>query len=321
MKMCSDMLKYKIFSSDSNLTQNSAFKQSEFLVEVIEKLKVQPESVIEIMDEMRRQMFATNNIRILVSGDILSLESSLTPWKQWESKSGICLTKPTYLHDVLSDKGHSIASTMFVLQMPSIENSYLIHSTKGPSSWKHPDVAALKVLCEYLTTMEGIFWKEIRGAGLAYGCNLTVSLENGFVFCVIYRSPDVVKAFNAIKNIISRFIEKKIDFEETFFRAAKSSVLFEIISYEETPGETANEAFLNNVFRDKCNFRDYMLSEISKVSLMDIKNVLEKYLVALFDVTKSFGCTSVSDSKVENIDRGFKDIGFHCEKMRIDANL
>ena len=52
----------------------------------------------------------------------------------------------------------------------------------GPSSFDSPDIAPLRVLCEMLHTMEGLFWKFIRGQGLAYGTNLSVDIENGKFF-------------------------------------------------------------------------------------------------------------------------------------------
>ncbi len=59
--------------------------------------------------------------------------------------------------------------------------SFTMHIAKGPDTFNHPDLPALRVLNEYLTTMEGLFWKQVRGNGLAYGANLRLTLEAGIV--------------------------------------------------------------------------------------------------------------------------------------------
>jgi Zn-dependent M16 (insulinase) family peptidase len=49
----------------------------------------------------------------------------------------------------------------------------------GPSGFDSPDLAPLLVLCELLQAMEGLFWKLIRGQGLAYSTSLRVNVEYG----------------------------------------------------------------------------------------------------------------------------------------------
>jgi Zn-dependent M16 (insulinase) family peptidase len=51
--------------------------------------------------------------------------------------------------------------------------------TKGPGSFSEQDIAPLMVLNEYLSTMEGPFWKQVRGNGLAYGASLRMAIEAG----------------------------------------------------------------------------------------------------------------------------------------------
>ena len=58
----------------------------------------------------------------------------------------------------------------------------LLQSTSGPS-YTDEDYAAAAVLNEYLSTMEGPFWKGIRGAGLAYGSSVSLNAEESVV-CV-----------------------------------------------------------------------------------------------------------------------------------------
>lgn len=65
----------------------------------------------------------------------------------------------------------------------------------GPSSFDSPDIAPLRVLCEMLHTMEGVFWKLIRGQGLAYGTSLSVDIENGKFFSPLIKLDNYKKVF------------------------------------------------------------------------------------------------------------------------------
>jgi Zn-dependent M16 (insulinase) family peptidase len=58
-----------------------------------------------------------------------------------------------------------------------------MHAAKGPDTFDHVDLPALRVLTEYLTTMEGLFWKQVRGNGLAYGANIRLACEAGTRLC------------------------------------------------------------------------------------------------------------------------------------------
>ena len=54
-------------------------------------------------------------------------------------------------------------------------------------------------MIEYLTALEGPFWVEIRGKGLAYGSSLINREEQGLLNFGLYRSVDPTAAFDAAK--------------------------------------------------------------------------------------------------------------------------
>ncbi|CAJ0769810.1 1196_t:CDS:2, partial [Entrophospora sp. SA101] len=72
------------------------------------------------------------------------------------------------------DKDNSVDLPYFT----QFDRSYSYHVTKGPDTFDSPDYPPLLVLCEILQTMEGIFWKLIRGQGLAYGTRLKIDPES-----------------------------------------------------------------------------------------------------------------------------------------------
>jgi hypothetical protein len=96
-----------------------------------------------------------------------------------------------------------------VVSLPTIESSFALHTTRSISGFDHPDAAALRLACEVLDGAESFLWvgcgalrtfiscadvgillclqKFIRGAGLAYGANLTPDLESGLLSLQLYR--------------------------------------------------------------------------------------------------------------------------------------
>lgn len=85
-----------------------------------------------------------------------------------------------------------------------------LYCCKGPSSFEDPDIPALLVMAELLDTMEGIFWKFIRGQGLAYSCFLSTDVEAGLISFTIYQSPDTFKAFAQAKSVTDQLVNKQV---------------------------------------------------------------------------------------------------------------
>lgn len=61
------------------------------------------------------------------------------------------------------------------------------------------------VLIEMLHTVEGVFWKLVRGKGLAYQCWIMENIEAGTLSLWILQSPDASKAYEQIKNVMDLF--------------------------------------------------------------------------------------------------------------------
>jgi len=68
-------------------------------------------------------------------------------------------------------------------------------------------------------------------------------------YFTIYRSPDASKAFEQAKKIIESLISGKLEFTEPEMEAAKSSVLFSLLSAEDTMAGAAFESFHNQVLK------------------------------------------------------------------------
>lgn len=80
-----------------------------------------------------------------------------------------------------------VGSQAVLVTLPSIEGSYSHHTAKGVVGWDHPDLPSLEVTKSVLNALESYLWKYIRGAGFAYGCGVSTSVESGTVGFYVYR--------------------------------------------------------------------------------------------------------------------------------------
>ncbi len=118
------------------------------------------------------------------------------------------------------------------MSLSSIESTFSVHSAEGPKTGQHQSIATLLVLFEYFDALEGPFWKQIRGQGLAYGCKLFLSPEAGLCFFRIYRSPNAAKAFEKAKMIVESAIDGEMVWDPIYIDNAKASVVYSLIQKE-----------------------------------------------------------------------------------------
>lgn len=86
--------------------------------------------------------------------------------------------------------------------MGCIENAFLYHASPSVSSFLDADLPALNLFLQYLTQLEGPLWKQIRGAGLAYGYHMSLMPHEGLLYLSLYRATNAKAAFKETKAII-----------------------------------------------------------------------------------------------------------------------
>lgn len=60
-----------------------------------------------------------------------------------------------------------------------------------------------------------------------------------------------------------------------------------------------------------------MLSQIPNVTIADIRAAIGKYYVPLFDANTSIGAVTVSSGKADEVEAGFKELGFATERHEL----
>ncbi|CAG8476216.1 27764_t:CDS:10 [Dentiscutata erythropus] len=189
----------------SNKYVLGVLNQEKVLPETIKLLEENPSKAIEMFTKLKEILISPENFRIHVSGDIVKLPNPKSAWA--ENFKNITDTKP--LSPIPSPQNG------YIIKLPAIENTFATHAAKGPTTFDSPDLAPLLVLCEVLHTMEGLFWRAIRGQGLAYGVFLKVNVESeGAKSGVIYGlvSKEATESFvsQVLNNLESGFNKKLI---------------------------------------------------------------------------------------------------------------
>ncbi|CAO3618389.1 unnamed protein product [Cunninghamella blakesleeana] len=293
--------------------------QSSFLQDVVQKLENDPSSVIADINDYRQALCATDNIRVHVTGDILKLPNPRTAFKGFIQATSQNLAPVPFSINTLSSLGKEPGQIRYIVNLPSIENSFSLHSVKCPHKFEDPDVAPLLVMIELIDTMEGYFWKLIRGQGLAYSSFLDANTESGMLTFTIYQSPDAFKAFEQAKIVIDQLINNEMKIEETAVDGAKSAVIYSIVARENTMSRAALQSFVNQVLRQvPASYNRDLLSAIQATTIDDLKRVLKAYFVNMFKPESSNVVVVCSPTKTADILNGFERYGFNMKSVTLN---
>ncbi|KAF9586373.1 hypothetical protein BGW38_006117 [Lunasporangiospora selenospora] len=319
-KSCMSFLTYD--HDDSNIAALGILKQAKFLPAVIKQLEQEPETVVKALNELREILTRPANIHIQVQGNILKQNKPKTAWIEnfgGSDKESSTLAPIPYSSQVWSKIGKNPGNAGYVINMPSIESSFATHVTHGPKDFMDPDYAALLVLTECLDTLEGPFWKQLRGSGAVYGANLRSDVEAGFLSFTIYRSPDALRAFNLANKIVEDYATGKSVFTKQELEGAKASIVYRIVRKEETISGAATEAFVNQVLKKvSSDYNKEFLARVQAVTHEQLQHVMDKYLIKVFKPDTSVTVVTSATTKVKDISEGFKKIGFQLETKNID---
>ena len=164
----------------------------------------------------------------------------------------------------------------------SCESSFLSRTTPSLTDPRHQDVPALLLVIQYLTQLEGPMWRQIRGAGLAYGYGINLSTGKGQLYFTLYKSTHPVKAYEEGKRIIMSHVSGEEAWDPLQVEAAKSSLIFELIEKEKSIGDVVTQSlisFFRGVDRD---YNRRLLELVNQVTIEDMNRVGREYLAQLF---------------------------------------
>ena len=243
-KVVSIMMNSLLFSEESNHQVSNMIKQQKFLKDLLKRLECSPNEVIRDLEEVRFFLTKPSNMLVHMAADLATLSSPLAPWSSLlpshlpRSVVSPC-PRPEHLLS-LPPPRHTAAG------LGSCESAFLSRSAPAITDFMDTDLAPLMLAIQYLTQLEGPMWRQIRGAGLAYGYFIYPSVNKGQLFLSLYKATHPVKAFQEARRIVMDQVTGKEGWDNTLMESAKSSLIFELIEKEKSVGEVVQQSLLSS---------------------------------------------------------------------------
>lgn len=284
-----------------------------YLKRVKRLLDDSPSTIITQLEDIRAALCHFSNFRVLVIANIEKLLNPVSTWKYLTANLDVSEPlKPLETRiSRLSDVGENPGNTAFIVPLPTIDSSFAISVSKGPSSLEDPNVPALMVALAYLDAVEGPLWTAVRGTGLAYGTSFSRHTESGQISFDVFRSPDAYKAFNASKDVVSKYVSGDTSFDELALEGAISSIVLAFANGEATMASAAQSSFVRQVIRDlPGDWNEMMLKRVRGVKIGEIKEVMKQIVLPVFKPEHSNLIITCAPIMEDSLMKDFASLGF-----------
>ncbi|KAH9987483.1 Metalloenzyme, LuxS/M16 peptidase-like protein [Xylariaceae sp. FL0662B] len=306
--------------ASSLLVAKRTLVKATYLRRIKKLLEKDPSTVISWLEELRRSLFTFDNLRVLVTADILG-PNLPDPVKTWDTLSKSLDTGADAINPIikpytlLNDEGRNPGSVgATIIPMKAIDSSYSVSSGKGLTSFSDPAIPALLVAMQYLETVEGTLWNAVRGNGLAYGVYFAKELDGGYLHFKVYRSPQASKAIIAARDAISALVDGTVAFEKPMIEGAISQLVMNIADEQATMATTAVQNFIIGAIRGlEPDINAKLLAKVRAVAVEDIKNAMKMWLLPLFEPGKSNVVVCCAHVLVEKIEEELREVGYKTQ--------
>ncbi|RDB28821.1 hypothetical protein Hypma_015435 [Hypsizygus marmoreus] len=313
-----------IYNEDSTSRCGSVLPQVEFIPKLAKQLQESPAEVIADFEEIRKYLTDPSGARFSVTGNVLKLEKPRSLWaKHFASYLPESELSPVPLAShTLSKVGKHPVKKAIVMSLPTIESSYVTHTTKGIHGFDNPEYPAIRVALEVLNATESYLWRYIRGSGLAYGAYASLDVEAGLLSFSLYRSSNSMSAFQEAAKVLKGVVDRSIAFETTTLDAAKSSIVYGVTKNVSTAGRAALVSFTNQALKGVSRTHQIdLLEKYQAVTKEDVLAALQKHFLPLFDSSSSVVIAVTAPSKAASIGEGLTSAGFDVEQRTIEVEL
>jgi len=305
-KVVSIMMNSALFSEKSNHQASNMIRQQKFLKTLLKRIECSPNEVINELEQVRFHLTKPANMFVHMATDLSILKDPMTPWLTFlpsHIPKKVVKPVPSPEHTLaLPPPSHLLAG------LGSCESAFLSRTTPSITDPRSPDLPALMLAIQYLTQLEGPMWRQIRGAGLAYGYFMFPSTNKGQLFLTLFKATHPVKAFEEAKRIVMSHVEGKEGWDMTLLESAKSSLIFELIDKEKSLGEVAQESLLSSFKGVDREHNRKFLEMVDQVTVEDLVRVGPKYMAPLFS-DNSRTTVVCGPAKVQEVKDGFNALG------------
>jgi len=312
-----------LYADNSTSRAGGVLPQTEFIPQLIQDLQTCPDKVIADFNELKKYLTDPSGIRMSVTGNILGIKEPRSIWnKHFGNIIPECTLAPVPLaSETLNKVGKQPVKKAVVLSLPTIESSYVNHTTKGIQGFDNPEFPALLVALEALNAAEGYLWCAIRGSGLAYGASISTDREAGLLTFSLYRSSNSIQAYKEAEKVVKGLVDGSISFEATTLDAAKSSIVYSVTRGVSTAGRAAIASFTNQALKGVSqNWNVELLKKYQAVTKEDVIAALKKHVLPVFDPSSSVAVAVTAPSKADSIGEGLTSAGFQVEKRTLEID-
>ncbi|KAF9069136.1 Metalloenzyme, LuxS/M16 peptidase-like protein [Rhodocollybia butyracea] len=313
-----------MFSEKSTSRAGGVLPQVDFVPKLAKELQESPDKILADFEEIRKHVTDPSGMRFSVTGNVLKLDKPRSTWaKYFQTPPGVPLSPVPLSSEVLSPVGVNPTKKALVMSLPTIESSYVMHTSRGIKGFDHPQYPAFRVALEVLNATESYLWRYIRGSGLAYGAYVSLDVESGLLTFTLYRSSNSMGAFKEASTVIKGLADGSVALDETTLDAAKSSIVYGVTKTVSTAGRAAIVSFTNQALKGvPQNYQVDLLENFQAVTKDDVLAILRSHFLPLFDAKSSVAVVVTAPSKADDIDAGLAGYGFEVERrtLEIDPN-
>ncbi|CCC69485.1 hypothetical protein NCAS_0C04950 [Naumovozyma castellii] len=291
------------------------------------KSKVLPR--LETMRTQLRENF--NKFHILIFGDISKISTNVyTPWQNLVEQFGVIPANyevkippaPRPLNSI-SSLCQKPAERAYIITTPASDSAYMTTLTSIPFDLDYNDskYPAVSLASEYLQCVEGPFWKGIRGSGLAYGANMIKMTEINSWGFNIYRGTDIIKCYQAGKQIVEDYANGIEKFDPQLIQGALNSIINRLATVENGYFAAGIAKYVDDfLYKRGPNFNKKFLERLAKVTADDMQKVMKEYLVNLFNPEKSIVFISCHPTKLNSVQEFLEAEGFTVEVEELEED-
>eukprot|EP00092_Neocalanus_flemingeri_P035801 GFUD01038981.1.p1 GENE.GFUD01038981.1~~GFUD01038981.1.p1 ORF type:complete len:1002 (+),score=290.69 GFUD01038981.1:52-3057(+) len=308
-KVVSIMMNSVLFSEKSNHQVSNMIRQQKFLKNLLKRLESSPNEVLNDLEQVRFYLTKPSNIMVHMATDLGILKDPMSPW--------LSIQLPLYAVPPTVTPEHALTlppPSHLMFGLGSTESAFLSRSTPCLTDPNSPVLPTLLIAIEYLSQFEGPLWRSIRGGGLAYGYSMWSSTDTGQLFLTLYRSTNLVKAYEEAKKVVMSHVDGRESWDLTLFESAKSSLIFNLIQKHENIGNVVTESLLNSLRGVDRDHDKKFLEKVDQVNIEDLGSVGLEYLAPLFsDNTRT--AVVCSPAQVPEIKKGFNGLGVDIQVL------
>ncbi|KAL0072062.1 hypothetical protein AAF712_000985 [Marasmius tenuissimus] len=311
-----------LFDRSSTSRAGGLIEQVDFIPKLAKQLQESPEEVIADFEAIRKHMTEPSGMRFSVTGNVLKVDKPRSVWsKYFHSIPDGPLSSVPLASETLSTIGRKPVKKAIVMSLPTIESSYVMHTTQAIKGFDHPEYPAFRVALEVLNATESYLWRYIRGSGLAYGAYVSLDLESGLLSFSLYRSSNSMGAYKEASTVLKGLTDGSITLDDTTLEAAKSSIVYGVTRNVSTAGRAAIASFTNQALKNvPQSYQVDLLEKFQGVTKEDVLKVLKTYFLPLLDSKASVAVVVTAPSRADGIDKELKAYGFDVERQSLEVD-